>query len=247
MPKSLKEASLIVPAAREAARKDVSERDTGASGRFAAGSDPAKREQILEGAKRVFMKMGFDAASMNDITREAGVSKGTIYVYFENKEDLFIAMVESERAAFLASVRSVLAGHQDIREGLYAFGVTFLTHMTDEKVVTAMRIVLGVRERMPGLCRHFFAGPQNLRTVLHGFLETHVAEGRLITDDLELAVGQFLDLVSGSFFKLRLFGTMETPPPREEIDRVINGAIRVFMAAYGRHDVSVIEKAKEHA
>src|SRR5690349_16872873 len=57
-------------------------------GRPAAGQDPAKREQILEGARRVFIEMGFDAASMNDITRAAGVSKGTIYVYFANKEEL---------------------------------------------------------------------------------------------------------------------------------------------------------------
>lgn len=46
-----------------------------AGGRFAAGEDPAKRQQILAGAKRVFMKMGFDAASMNDVTREAGVPR----------------------------------------------------------------------------------------------------------------------------------------------------------------------------
>ncbi len=48
--------------------------------RLAAGQDPIKRQQILEGAQNVFLRMGFDAASMNDITREAGVSKGTIYV-----------------------------------------------------------------------------------------------------------------------------------------------------------------------
>ena len=47
-------------------------------GRPAAGEDPVKREQILDGALCVFMQMGFDAASMNDITREAGVSKGTL-------------------------------------------------------------------------------------------------------------------------------------------------------------------------
>jgi AcrR family transcriptional regulator len=136
------------------------------SGRFAAGEDPVKREQILDGAKRVFMRMGFDAASMNDITREAGVSKGTIYVYFANKEDLFVAMVEMEREAFLGSMRTVLAKSENIEKGLYEFGVTFLEHMTDEKVVTAMRTVLGVRERMPDLCSRFFRGPQNLRTVL---------------------------------------------------------------------------------
>ncbi|WP_275785233.1 TetR/AcrR family transcriptional regulator [Pararhizobium gei] len=203
------------------------------SGRRAAGEDPAKREQIIEGAKRVFMNVGFDAASMNDITREAGVSKGTIYVYFQNKEDLFSAMIENERALFLATVRTVLAAHEDVEAGLYKFGVSFVTHMTGEKVINAMRIVLGVRDRMPDLCRRFFKGPENLRSVLCDFLEHQVATGSLKIDDLDLAAVQFLDLSSGSFFKFRLFGTMETPPPPEEIDRVISGAVRVFMAAYG--------------
>ena len=66
-------------------------------GRWAAGEDPAKRQQILEGAKRVFLKMGFDAASMGAIAKEAGVSKGTLYVYFKSKEELFEAIVEEQR------------------------------------------------------------------------------------------------------------------------------------------------------
>jgi AcrR family transcriptional regulator len=202
-------------------------------GRFAAGEDPAKRQQILDGARRVFLKMGFDAASMNDVTREAGVSKGTLYVYFANKEELFHAMVETERAAFVAAIRMVLAEHDDIEAGLYEFGIAFVTHMTEDKVIDAMRTVLGVRDRMPLLCQRFFKGPQNLRTIMHDFLEKHVQAGTLKIDDIDLAAGQFLDLASGSFFKLRLFGNLEGPPPRSDIERVIRGAIHVFMAAYG--------------
>lgn len=202
-------------------------------GRWAAGEDPAKRQQILDGAKRVFMKMGFDAASMNDVTREAGVSKGTLYVYFTNKEELFSAMIETERAAFVASVRTALAEHDDVEDGLYEFGMSFITHTTGDKVINAMRTVLGVRERMPILCQRFFKGPENLRTIMHDFLERHVLAGTLKIDDIDLAAGQFLDLASGSFFKYRLFGSMEKPPSREEMERVIRGAIHVFMAAYG--------------
>lgn len=83
--------------------------------------------------------------------------------------------------------------------------------MTDEKVITAMRTVLGVRERMPVLCKRFFKGPENLRTVLQDFLLRHMADGKLEIDDLDLAAGQFLDLSSGTFFKLRLFGSMDEP------------------------------------
>ncbi|EPE95249.1 TetR/AcrR family transcriptional regulator [Rhizobium grahamii] len=202
-------------------------------GRWAAGEDPAKRKQILDGARCVFMKLGFDAASMNDVTREAGVSKGTLYVYFANKEELFTAIIESERAAFIASMRTTLEEHDDVEEGLHDFGVSFIAHMTDEKVISAMRTVLGVRERMPALCQRFFKGPENLRTILHDYLERYVQTGQLQIEDIDLAAGQFLDLSSGSFFKFRLFGSMEKPPSAPEIERVICGAIRVFMAAYG--------------
>src|SRR5262245_55113051 len=61
------------------------------------GVDPVKRRQIADGASRVFLAQGFDAASMGAIAREAGVSKGTLYVYFKSKEELFEAIVEEQR------------------------------------------------------------------------------------------------------------------------------------------------------
>ena len=215
------------------ARQLLEESLPSAGGRWPAGEDPIKREQILDGAHRVFMRLGFDATSMNDVTREAGVSKGTLYVYFDNKEELFSAIIERQRTAFIATMRMTLAEHDDLEGGLYDFGVTFVRHMTDENVISAMRTVLGVRERMPVLCKRFFKGPENLRTVLQDFLQQHMATGRLDIDDMELAAAQFLDLSSGSFFKLRLFGSMEEAPPQAEIERVINGAVRTFIAAFG--------------
>ena len=58
--------------------------------------DSAKRRQIIEGARAVFLAQGFDAASMGEIAREAGVSKGTLYVYFKSKEELFEAIAEQQ-------------------------------------------------------------------------------------------------------------------------------------------------------
>src|SRR6478735_4460693 len=58
--------------------------------------DSSKRRQILDGARKVFMDLGFDGASMNEIARSAGVSKGTLYVYFADKNRLFEAIVEQE-------------------------------------------------------------------------------------------------------------------------------------------------------
>jgi AcrR family transcriptional regulator len=213
------------------------------AGRFAAGEDPAKREQIIDGAKRVFMQMGFDAASMNDITREAGVSKGTIYVYFENKEDLFGAIIERERERIALRLRDILDGSEEVEDGLYRFGIGFATHITSKPVINAMRTLIGVTDRMPKLCRRFFHSPANVRTVLDDFIKRHVALGTLKVEDTDLAARQFIDLASGTFFKFRLFGDLDDVPPQEELDRVVRSAIRMFMATYRGHDISVNGKS----
>ena len=64
--------------------------------RIGSDEDSSKRRQILDGARTVFMDLGFDGASMGEIARAAGVSKGTLYVYFADKSPLFAAIVEQE-------------------------------------------------------------------------------------------------------------------------------------------------------
>src|SRR6202008_1225121 len=58
--------------------------------------DSSKRRQILDGARKDFMDLGFDGASMGEIALSAGFSKGTLYVYFADKNRLFEAIVEEE-------------------------------------------------------------------------------------------------------------------------------------------------------
>ncbi|HMJ97699.1 MAG TPA: helix-turn-helix domain-containing protein, partial [Reyranella sp.] len=67
------------------------ERDTAA-----AEGDGQKRLQIIDGARAMFLAQGFDGASMGEIARKAGVSKGTLYVYFDSKEDLFQVVAHEE-------------------------------------------------------------------------------------------------------------------------------------------------------
>ena len=212
------------------------------AGRFAAGGDPAKREQILDGAKRVFMTVGFDAASMNDITREAGVSKGTIYVYFANKDDLFAALMERERARVGQSMLDILSCAETVEDGLRSFGTGFAERITSEATISAMRTMIGVVPRMPNLSRRFFQSDAlDARIVLEKFLERQIAAGKLKIDDVDLAARQFIEMSTGLFMKMRLFGHMQSPPPANEISRVIEGAVKVFMAAYstGENDTAV--------
>lgn len=70
--------------------------ETQSSLRVVADTDTSKRRQIIDGARKVFLDLGFDGASMGEIARAAGVSKGTLYVYFADKNRLFEAIVEEE-------------------------------------------------------------------------------------------------------------------------------------------------------
>lgn len=61
-----------------------------------------KEQAILESARKFFFRYGFKKTSMDEIAEDAGVSKGTLYNYFKNKEDLFIRNSEAKRQEFMA-------------------------------------------------------------------------------------------------------------------------------------------------
>jgi len=214
--------------------------------RLGAGQDPAKRKQILAGARRVFMRMGFDAASINDITREAGVSKGTIYVYFNGKEDLFEALCEEDRASIFASLMTDIEHGLSGRDALVKFGISLVTLITSEPVIRAQRIVIGVAERMPEVGARFYErGPKRGKALFKKFLDEQVAAGHLEIPDTELAAHQLSELFLAGIYRQRLFGAMAEEPDPDRIRKNVMSAVDLFFIAYGpRRDKN--EKATEN-
>jgi TetR/AcrR family transcriptional regulator, fatty acid metabolism regulator protein len=80
-----------------------------------------RRRAILESAVRVFAEHGFFAARIRDIAAGAGVAEGTIYLYFEGKDDLLLTAFRDKVEEFVASVREVLASHASFEERLARF------------------------------------------------------------------------------------------------------------------------------
>src|SRR3569833_3963001 len=127
------------------------------SRRRVAGEDPVKRNQILDGAKKCFLDLGFDAASMNELTTAAGVSKGTLYAYFEDKLAILNALIEREKLAALSAAADALNAGGTTRESLTRFGIHVTTRLTADEVIKAQRMVLGGAERFPEIAQRFFA------------------------------------------------------------------------------------------
>src|SRR5262249_855391 len=111
--------------------------------------DSAKRRQIIEGARLVFLAQGFDGASMGEIAGQAGVSKGTVYVYFDSKEALFEAIAESECQAQAERVFALDSNDHDVEAVLTRLGCAFARFICRPGGQSSLRTVISIAERMP--------------------------------------------------------------------------------------------------
>lgn len=80
---------------------------------------PDKRTEILEAAELVFASRGYAAARMDDIAEAAGVAKGTLYLYFSSKQELFVSLLEARAQEYVRTLDSWLADIQSAEECMY--------------------------------------------------------------------------------------------------------------------------------
>ena len=197
------------------------------------GPESAKRRQILEGARQVFLASGFDGASMGEIAKAAGVSKGTLYVYFDSKESLFATLTTEEKRGLAEVLFKLDTDDPDVRSVLTQLGHTFVNRMVTPEHISSIRMVIGAAEKFPALGRAFFeAGPCQGVARLAAYFDRQVQAGRLSIEDTSVAAQHFLDLCSSGLMKRQLFA-VDGPPTQEEIKVNVENAIRVFFAAYG--------------
>jgi AcrR family transcriptional regulator len=194
--------------------------------------DNAKRRQIIEGARTTFLQQGFDAASMNDIARAAGVSKATLYVYFQNKEELFQAICGEECGAQAESLFKLDPDEPDVERTLTRIGVDFVSFVCRPEKASSARTVIAIAERMPEIGKSFYeTGPARAVALLSDYLTSQVERGILAIEDCELAAAQLIEAFGATTFKPMLFN-FGSPPTRERIHYVVGIAVRAFLAAY---------------
>ena len=193
--------------------------------------DGSKRRQILDGARKVFMDLGFDGASMNEIARAAGVSKGTLYVYFADKSRLFEAIVEDE-ALERAKIAYNIDPKRDVETTLQEFGQTYIGSICRPGGGSPIRTVMAIAERMPEVGRRFYEDvlAQTINRLAE-YLQAHVGPDDLAIDDCGLAAAQFLQMCQATLFLPFVFQA-EPAPSAERIARVVDSATRLFLNTY---------------
>lgn len=192
-----------------------------------------KFDQVLAGARTIFLRDGFNGASVDDIAAEAGVSKATLYSYFPDKRMLFIEIAKQEcrRQADEAEVLVTLSAPPacvlpEAARRIIAFTLSDLGQ-------SVFRICVAEADRFPELGREFYtSGPGLVRERLAAYLNGAVARGELAIDDVYLAADQFAELCKADIFPSACFG-IKRDVSEAERNRVIKGAVEMFLARYG--------------
>jgi AcrR family transcriptional regulator len=201
--------------------------------RPAEADDNAKRRQIVEGARQIFLARGFDAASMSDIAKAAGVSKGTLYVYFKDKEELFSAIVMEECVGQAECIFQLDAADPDVEGTLKRLGIAYINFVCRPEKASALRTVIAIADRMPSIGKAFYeAGPSEGIARLAAYLRAKTEAGVLNVEEPEIVAAQFLDSCQATLFKPVLFNFAPSPSP-ERVDHAIGIAARAFVRAYG--------------
>ncbi|OPL09900.1 MAG: hypothetical protein AVO34_12645 [Firmicutes bacterium ML8_F2] len=102
-----------------------------------------KYQVLLDAAVRSFAQTGYHRTRVADIAREAGVADGTVYIYFENKEDILISLFQDLMQRFVEDLNSELTLCHDASEKLYriiAYHLTTLANRPDQARVTQIEL-----------------------------------------------------------------------------------------------------------
>ncbi len=192
-----------------------------------------KRTVILDSAGGVFARDGYEGASMSAITRDAGVSKATVYHHFTSKAELFGAFVQRECHATLTPLFQNLTHHTDPAAALHNIGLRMINFLLSPACLVIERVVASEAAAFPELSQAFYdAGPRQGVGMMARWLREQDAAGRLSVADAEFAAEQFFALCQTRVAmrcRLRVGGTVEP----EAIERVVTSAVTMFLNTYG--------------
>ena len=173
-----------------------------------------REKEILEAARRVFTREGFKKASMEKIAEEAGLAKGTVYLYFPNKDQLVVATLEAGAERFFGYVREATASIIDPVERIRMLIRTMFEHAEEERDFQRALFIelnewLFEPSRLP-MVQSLIARHEEFIGYVAGIISDGVAAGRFATTDPHRTAGYLYHLLGGTF-RERLIGLNVTP------------------------------------
>ena len=142
-----------------------------------------RRNQIMEAALTVFSRLGFERASMDNIAKEAGVSKGALYLYYKSKDAIIAKLLQLLFDQALKQVRILAAGEGSVTEQLLAFTCVLTREMDRMAAMQPISLQFyAIAARHPTIRQHLRAYFKEYRTLMEEVIQRGVAQDELRAD-----------------------------------------------------------------
>jgi AcrR family transcriptional regulator len=186
-----------------------------------------RRAQILEAALKVFAEKGFKGATNKDIADAAGISPGLIYFYFENKEDLFFAILENRVApgSFPLPLEHMQAfPPEQVLTMIAQYG---LSRLDNQDTMNIFKIFIGEAVYSEPIRALANTNINRLIATLAGYLESQMEQGRLRRAEPLLCAQTFLAGLMASLVRRQFLA--DPKMLSYSIDEIVNTVVSIFL------------------
>ena len=188
-----------------------------------------KRELVVTAARKLFLEAGYGATSMDSIAAEAGVSKRTVYSHFQNKENLFAAIMVDMCDLINGTNPNVPIPIDRPEQVLKHLGLHIINSVLEPEALDVFRVVLAESHIFPELGKAFWnAGPDVMKSFLVEYLVELDKRGVLKITKPELSAFQFIGMIKWPHHMRLLFGAGDAPT-KAEIEESLDLAVSTFV------------------
>jgi TetR/AcrR family transcriptional repressor of mexJK operon len=188
-----------------------------------------RRDQFLDVATEIFVRNGFEAASLQEIVNRAGGSLATLYRMFGNKEGLYRAVIERKGSAVSATFDMPDLAGREPREVLCGLGERLLELILSDDAIGLHRLMITEAGRNPQLREIFMErAPNRVAGALADYFTVQTKAGRIKVADPKLAAVQFLEMIKGDYYMRGLLGEQLALSAKER-KRVVARAVDIFL------------------
>lgn len=188
----------------------------------------ARPRELLASAIAVFVERGFARTRMQDVARKAGVTKGTLYLYYPSKDELFKAVVRTTVVAAVEHSEAIMAEHKGTaREALALLARDYWQTVAEAGLGGIPRLVMAEADLFPDLAKFYFDEVvRRRRRLFTTVLERGIKEGEFRPVTVEYAVrALFAPLLYASMAR----SSTVLEPPDFDAEEFLNHHIDIIM------------------
>jgi TetR/AcrR family transcriptional regulator, mexJK operon transcriptional repressor len=192
-----------------------------------------RRQAMIDAAFALFIEKGYASVTLDDIIKISGGSKSSVYKFFESKEGILKAVIESLADQMVENIALPVPPNGTVREALTRIGRSMGALALSENAIQQYRLAVSNAKNHPELALLWFnSGPNRVFEALAGFFRDATEAGRLKVENPTRAALFFLGMIICKDHMTMSIGA--PPPPRAELDEIVREAVNVVLAAYGR-------------